>query len=463
MDNEVVNLPMLFFVVYSKVRVWYSLDILNHEHIESTYNLDVISSPSCFKEVRFALDRGEQSLAKALILSEGCFTAFFLNSSRDVVRFLEQFQSWPELTEDDLEKMRSSSQLKNVFAGTSTCFSLSQNIISSKTRVGISSYLLLPPWLMQSNCERLHQSLAICEVKFNNKNGGDDNTSYTVRLRSGHTFKTLVILLAHAANIQSNNVRISLNDRPLFSSAVAQRKIQDIGIGDGTILTYSDAQSFRVASKENEQTEASNSHEKKVKAKKLLPKAQKKRNSSFVSSFDPQETAKERHSQLLTRLFEEAEPKFKEIRKELNDLAVQKSKRTSLPRKSSTLHKPQSHPTNVGGSAPGKVMYPIVVGNVTDLYKSSKRSSGRKQPQSSKSGPRRLSLDLHGCTTDEALRALDEALPRWIDSAMKGSYPFVAAIDIITGGGKQILSEKVERWIKSNRNVARRPKSFCQI
>eukprot|EP00985_Skeletonema_marinoi_P016393 scaffold8804_cov80-Skeletonema_marinoi.AAC.1 len=121
-----------------------------------------------------------------------------------------------------------------------------------------------------------------------------------------------------------------------------------------------------------------------------------------------------------------------------------------------------NNPSDVGiGTSPGQIMFPIVVGNVDDLYKSSKRSSGRKQPQS-KNGTRRLSIDLHGYTTDEALKALNESLPRWIDSAMRGSHPFVEVVDIITGSGKQILSEAVEGWIKSHGNVARRPKSFCR-
>ena len=123
-----------------------------------------------------------------------------------------------------------------------------------------------------------------------------------------------------------------------------------------------------------------------------------------------------------------------------------------------------NNPSDVGmGSSPGQIMFPILVGNgnVDDLYKSSKRSSGRKQPQS-KNGTRRLSIDLHGCTIDEALKALNESLPHWIDSAMRGSHPFVEVVDIITGSGKQILSEAVEKWIKSHGNVARRPKSFCR-
>ena len=421
---------------------------------------------SIFNEIRYALDRGEDNLARALILSEACFTAFFLNGTHDVVTFLESFTSWPDLNENDLEKMRSSSVLKNVFAGTNTCTSLAQNVEAVKTRVGMVRYLLLPPWLLQSNTERLHRSLEIVEINFIEKGVG---TEHVVRLRSGHTFKTLVILLAHEVKTDSQFIRITHNERPLFSSACANRKIEDLGICDGAIMTYLNAQHLRAASQDVKADSTNTSSRRKSKAKKVggRAKTQKKRNSneqpSYISS--TREKAKERHSKLLTKLFEEAEPVFREIRKTLNDLAVQRSNTSNnKKRNTSKAQVKMNNPSDVGiGTSPGQIMFPIVVGNVDDLYKSSKRSSGsgRKQPQS-KNGTRRLSIDLHGCTTDEALKALNESLPRWIDSAMRGSHPFVEVVDIITGSGKQILSEAVERWIKSHGNVARRPKSFCR-
>ena len=83
---------------------------------------------SIFNEIRYALDRGEESLARALILSEACFTAYFLNSTNDVVKFLESFNSWPDLNKEDLDKLKNSNMLKNIFQGTNTCMSFSQNI-----------------------------------------------------------------------------------------------------------------------------------------------------------------------------------------------------------------------------------------------------------------------------------------------------------------------------------------------
>eukprot|EP00574_Skeletonema_japonicum_P007120 CAMPEP_0201726926 /NCGR_PEP_ID=MMETSP0593-20130828/10527_1 /ASSEMBLY_ACC=CAM_ASM_000672 /TAXON_ID=267983 /ORGANISM="Skeletonema japonicum, Strain CCMP2506" /LENGTH=492 /DNA_ID=CAMNT_0048218521 /DNA_START=79 /DNA_END=1554 /DNA_ORIENTATION=- len=405
---------------------------------------------SIFNEIRYALDKGQDNLARALILSEACFTAFFLNSSNDVVKFLESFKSWPDLDEDDLSKLRSSTVLKNVFAGTNTCTSLSQNVEAVKNKVGMVRYLLLPPWLLQSNTERLHRSLEIAEINFIEKGIG---TKHIVRLRCGHTFKTLVILLANEVKTDSPFIRISHDERPLFSSACANRKIEDLGICDGCTMMYFNAQHLRAAAQDAKPDSANSSSRKKSKTKKVGrgSKIQKKRNSNIQPSYisSTGENAKERHSKLLTTLFEEAEPVFKEIRKTLNDLAnIQKSNNHSKKRTMS-MNKVQpktTNPSNVGiGNSPGQIMFPIVVGNVDDLYKSSKRSSGRRHSQS-KNGTRRLSIDLHGCTTGEALEKLNESLPRWIDSAMRGSHPFVEVVDIITGSGKQILSEAVEGW-----------------
>lgn len=422
---------------------------------------------SIFNEIRYALDKGQDNLARALILSEACFTAFFLNSTNDVVKFLESFKSWPDLDDDDLSKLRSSTALKNVFAGTNTCTSFCQNVEAVKTRVGMVRYLLLPPWLLQSNTERLHKSLKIVEIHFIEKGTG---TKHIVRLRSGHTFKTLVILLAHEVKTDSTFIRITHNETPLFSSACANRKIEDLEICDGSTMTYFDAQHLRSAAQDvKPDSSVNNSSRKKSKSKRVGrgSKTQKKRNSNVQPSYisSTEENAKERHSKLLTTLFEEAEPVFKEIRKYLNDLAnIQKSNNHSKKRTMSTtkVQPKTNNPSNVGiGNSPGQIMFPIVVGNVDDLYKSSKRSSGRKHSQS-KNGTRRLSIDLHGCTTDEALKALNESLPQWIDSAMRGSHPFVEVVDIITGSGKQILSEAVEGWIKTKQQVARRPKSFIR-
>ena len=52
------------------------------------------------------------------------------------------------------------------------------------------------------------------------------------------------------------------------------------------------------------------------------------------------------------------------------------------------------------------------------------------------------------------------ALVDWVDTAMKGGHPLVIPVDIICGGGSQILAVTVEKCIKENKSVANAPKSM---
>eukprot|EP00956_Cyclotella_meneghiniana_P036123 scaffold121796_cov20-Cyclotella_meneghiniana.AAC.2 len=51
-----------------------------------------------------------------------------------------------------------------------------------------------------------------------------------------------------------------------------------------------------------------------------------------------------------------------------------------------------------------------------------------------------------------------KALIGWVDTAMKGEYPGVIPVDVVCGGGNQILSETVKTWIKSKKNVVNVPR-----
>ncbi|KAL7538523.1 hypothetical protein ACHAXR_008615 [Thalassiosira sp. AJA248-18] len=156
----------------------------------------------------------------------------------------------------------------------------------------------------------------------------------------------------------------------------------------------------------------------------------------------------------MTPIFEELGPLLKDIRNHLNDLTIEKSapkvRRHKSAKKKETKETPLTLPAEETlGSKAGKIAYPILVGEVTNLYKTSK--SFARAP---------ISIDLHGYSKDEALKKLDESLPVWVDTAMKGVYPWVIPVDIICGGGSQILSEVVHTWIHTNRRVANRPKGF---
>jgi hypothetical protein len=95
----------------------------------------------------------------------------------------------------------------------------------------------------------------------------------------------------------------------------------------------------------------------------------------------------------------------------------------------------------------GRTMYHVVVGSEEYLYKSSKSARQIKTPL--------FSIDLHGCSREEAILWLNDSLHSWIDEAMK-EHPWTVRVDIITGGGHQILAEVVEQWIRENKQVANR-------
>ena len=166
----------------------------------------------------------------------------------------------------------------------------------------------------------------------------------------------------------------------------------------------------------------------------------------------------------MTKLHEEAQSQFKDIRQHLNNLTLE---RTGPKDKSSSkrgtksdaaaampqiiVNNPQTD--GLGGKA-GKAQYLVQVGEVSNLYKSS------KQRANSFATLKTVTIDLHGLTKQQAIETLDEHLPKWNDSAMSGFYPFVIPVEIICGCGNQILSEVVEQWIRSKENVSNAPKNL---
>ncbi|KAL7546225.1 hypothetical protein ACHAWF_009560 [Thalassiosira exigua] len=201
------------------------------------------------------------------------------------------------------------------------------------------------------------------------------------------------------------------------------------------------------------------------KKKKGGKRSKKKRSANRYES-ETSEDHKVRHSKRLSLVFEEADGTFKEIRQRLSNLSIKKS----LPKdKTVPTEKDQATPCSpsldwagglerAGGKA-GKSVFFLLVGHTDSLYRSSKKS--KSSPGALAPGIRTKVLDLHGCSGDEATKQLDEALPSWVDAAMM-RHPFVIPVDVVCGGGAQILSEVVDKWVHGNkRQVANRPKSFC--
>jgi DNA-nicking Smr family endonuclease len=197
--------------------------------------------------------------------------------------------------------------------------------------------------------------------------------------------------------------------------------------------------------------------EKKTKAVSVRTSEQRKPWAGVIDT-DNEDHHKKVHSSKMELVWKEAEPKFEVIRKELNDLTIKRTK----PKVRSKSEAPQRIPftplehnvDSVGlGTKAGKWSYKVLVGSVDNLYKTSKKSSKtvHRKPK--------FTLDLHGHTAEQALGALNINLQNWNDTAMKSNHPYVIQVEIICGKGGQVLSEVVEKWVKSQNNVANAPKS----
>lgn len=162
------------------------------------------------------------------------------------------------------------------------------------------------------------------------------------------------------------------------------------------------------------------------------------------------------HSKQLTLIHEELEPQLKRIRQHLNSLALER-KQPKIKKLSRHCHlKSDQSPLMsdvgkhcLGGKTALKTHFMLHVGDADALYKTRKLTCLRTKIPT---------LDLHGFKNAEALDELNERLPTWIDTAMKGSYPWVIKVKVITGAGSQTLSDAVSKWIKENKNVANAPK-----
>ena len=160
------------------------------------------------------------------------------------------------------------------------------------------------------------------------------------------------------------------------------------------------------------------------------------------------------------RVLAEARPLFKKKREKLNELNLErtkpKQKKVIKPNHVHVVDEQVENPCDTEGKA-GKTHFNIRVGEVSNLYKTTKTSITSKKAWGVVNS---TTIDLHGCTKSEALHKLNSSLPHWVDTAMKGDYPFVLPVTIICGAGSQILAEVVEKWVKSNGKVANVPKKL---
>ena len=279
------------------------------------------------------------------------------------------------------------------------------------------------------------------------------------RITPSTNLKTLLHEYAEGCGQPVRSLRFSLNGRTLFLSSLGRKTAKDLNVTDLDEITVTNIQNLSLGTNPEPTNHSKQSSKGKKKDSSNKKSHKKKRgNKPILALARNEDKLKENHSIAMSKVFEEAEPMFKSIRQMLNNLTLErkrpKTKQSpiNLKRDNSTTSILYSSITiGLGGKA-GKSSYTVNVGQVDNLYKSSKRNY-----VTSKTSKQRICFDLHGCSHDQAVQRLDKELIDWVDTAMKGEYPWVIPVDIICGGGNQILSETVETWIKSKTYVSNAP------
>ena len=286
----------------------------------------------------------------------------------------------------------------------------------------------------------------------------DDKESKRFICQIDEPIKALLTKYAVNRDTSIKSLRIKHNDKTIFISSIGKKTPDELGINDNDVIEVTIIQSTPTEMSTNEQSKQQSPKGKNKKKKKKHKKSKKKRAQPLVIQKTETELRGE-HSKLLGKVYEEAESQFKEIRQRLNAMNLERTK--PKPKKKSKVEQTAvevvDNPLGDGqlGGKAGKTQFIIQVGEVSNLYKTTKPSSagrGRRQED--------IMIDLHGLTAEETVNRLDKSLPDWIEIAMKGTHPFVIPVKIVCGGGSQILAEVVENWIKQNDHVANAPKNM---
>lgn len=278
------------------------------------------------------------------------------------------------------------------------------------------------------------------------------NTADVEHLWWAHPFTTLKRMVAQLTGDESHNLRFFHRGKTLFYSTCAKKKIgQLFRAGDTLYIEEIANQANNDTKRETTASiETTASTAMKIKRGSLKSKRQ-----HLVTPPMTLEDYIERHSLKMTKVFEEIEPILKERKKTLNNNALQRSRpkekdRATAQNSIQTLVSVDETLALEPEAKAGKSRYPVLVGDPNNLYRSRKGLRIDK-PISV--------IDLHGFSSQEAIAVLDVTLADLLIEAMM-SEPWVVPVDIVCGCGTQALSNVVERWIKSQKTVANRPKSF---
>ena len=324
-------------------------------------------------------------------------------------------------------------------------------------------------------------------------NATDKEQSHNVTTQSSMALKHVFNEYADAQGISIRSLRFSHAGNTLFLSNVGKKTVKEMGFKchdeilvhdtasgsatkgglreernaaktrrgeDQDFTELHDIDKPRKSRDDDSSSSHGNKNSKATRSKKTKDK-QKWQKHQEECRAKTLEEHKVEHSKRLDKIHDEVQVQFKQIRQRLNNLVIKRSRRKvkskcqRSPKQEHSLPSRANNPPEGGlGGKAGKSRYEIQVGEVQNLYKTTKPSYAMARDALSLP-----SLDLHGCTRYEALAKLDESLEIWTDAAMRGSYPFVQPAVIVCGCGNQILSEAVQDWIRSNDKVSNMPKA----
>jgi len=312
---------------------------------------------------------------------------------------------------------------------------------------------------MYKHCNELRGKEPRINMVYSNRVDGIDQPGM-VNVNSRMTFQHFVKKFSVQKEGNSlQSLRIARNGYVVFISSSGKKTLHQLGMKDDDILVFEDQANKRSSTKDttNSKKKGKSNSKKNKKKIRAMQKNKPRETREQITVPQTEEQLRHEHSKLMSPVLDQLErEKLRKIRLKLNNLSIKKTeaKERKPMATTKTDSKPVFNPPTEGleGKA-GRVVYPVIVGNSEHLYKSSKKSANSQKFQIIRD------FDLHGCTADDAIAKLDDELSVWTDAAMK-EESFTIPVDIVCGGGNQVLSEVVERWIRKNRQVANRPKGF---
>jgi len=303
----------------------------------------------------------------------------------------------------------------------------------------------------------LHETV-LTQLIFVEDDNATDESRIIFIVQSDKELKKYIKYYAYKRGLPLRSLRFSHAGKRLLLSSVGHLPPKDLGMRDNDVIVVHDKHMPREASSSvnNKENMADTSSKASLMKTKKNTKAKKK--SKVKKNLNQNEEHavadeyyKAQHFKILSTLHQEMQPRLKEIRMKLNTLSLERQSPKSRKKKSKRSMKEEANHNvadTVGGKA-GKPNFVLQVGEEQYLYKTHK-SSARTSQNSQRNIP---TLDLHGCTREEAVVKLNKSLKVWVETAMKGSYPFVITAEIVCGCGSQVLSETVQTWIKSTSHV----------